>query len=259
MIRIIFALALLVGVGSARAQSYPYANPYPPMDITAEVISLQIRATAPGFGDVLAIGDSIKHQMPDSYSACGHNVETFALDGLKLHDVLPRINEIIAAAKPKVVVLALGKNDMAGLPFWVWQQDDFYVPLYIKQAGISPVLLTILPPERRAPQPWGDLSLLAAFNGYMVSNPAAAGSNVAAALGLHFVDFSNPPAGIAPIATDGGYLSPGFTTASDGLYIHPVGAAIGAIWPFYRAAVALGLSQIGLPCADTAPPVIPAF
>lgn len=265
----------------SNAQAYVSVSAaYPSTDITAAVTSLSIQATAPGEGacasysvsggcvpgpgSLLVVWDSIGVQTPPFYSACGYNLLWFAADGMKLHDIIPRINEIVAAARPRVIVLALGKNDAGNLPLSVWQQDAFWAPVYFEDATnsvlgttVKPVLLDIMPPERPAPAPWGDLSLLAAFNGYLISNPPAAGSNVAAAFGLNFIDFSNPPPGVSAIATDGGYLTPGFTYPGDGLYIHPIGSGITRMWPYVQAAVAQGLAQIGVSCNDVAPPKAP--
>lgn len=263
-----FAFICLVA-GPSRAQTPPL------MDVSAFVTIAALQASNPGSGasgagTILVIGDSITNQIFHGYSACGYSPLFFGINGLEMHDLAPQsvVDAIINATRPMVVVIALGKNDMAdgraGAGYPNWQQDAWYLPYYVQtRTGVllgrtvKPVLMTVLPSERVAPAPWNNTTKLAQYNGYLVSNPPAAGNNVATVQGLSFVDFANPPAGVTPIVTDGPFLTPGFTWSGDGLYIHPIGASTALLWQYYAAAIKAGLAQIGLPCNNVQPPLIP--
>jgi hypothetical protein len=214
--------------------------------------ALAPQPTASIGGPVLIIGDSIINQVPESYSACGYPVLKFAVNGMRVHDIIPWIDRLMDF-KPSVVVLALGKNDM-GAPGsmdvglgqrWYWVQDYFWTVAYIIAASkangrpLKPILMTILPTERAAPYPWNNLELLGWYNQYL--------AQVAEAFGCDVVDFAATYPGIPRIVTDGPYLTPGFTWPYDGIYIHPMGANTAKMWRYIQLAVKKGLSQAGMP------------
>lgn len=280
---IVSALIFLIATSlPVHAQTLPY-SPYPShMDISPFVQIWSLQALNPGAGacksytnnsrctkgqgTILILGDSITNQIYHAYSACGYNVFFAGVNGAEAHDFLPHVNAIVSATLPEVIVVALGKNDMTdpNLSYWNWQQDYFWLVDDLESATqtyegrtIRPVLMSILPPERSAPAPWNNPGLLAEYNGYIDSNTPAQGNNVAAVMGSPFVDYSNPPAGVTPIVTDGPYLTPGFTYPGDGLYIHPVGSNNAILWQYYQAAISAGLAEIGVTCNATPPPMVP--
>jgi hypothetical protein len=249
------------------ASVYPY-SPVPPfMDLTAQEIIFALRAMCPGSGSpdpgsILVIGDSLINNVYEPYSACGYNVLRFAVNGMRAHDIVPWIDRIMDAARPQVVVLALGKNDMGspgGLDTglgqrWYFEQDYWAIVQYIIARASSngrplkPVLMTVLPTERCAPPPWNNPELLDWYNAYIKA--------VGVAFGCEVVDFAATYPGIAPIVTDGPYLPPGFTWAGDGIYVHPVGRSNPLMWAYVQLAIEKGLAQAGLPTCAT-PPVLP--
>lgn len=247
---------------------FPYPNTVPLMDLTAPKIIFSLRALCPGIctpgaGPILVIGDSIVNQVYEPYSAHGYNVLRFAVNGMRGHDVIPYLGDILADSQPSVVVVALGKNDQGTVPGtgidtgnglrWYWQQDFWWIVQYIiditaaQGRPVKPVLMTVLPTERAAPAPWNNPDLLQWFSDYIKATASAQGCQV--------VDFSAPAGtypGIAPIVTDGPYLTPGFTWAGDGIYVHPVGGNNTLYWAYIQHAISLGLAQVGLPASTLA-------
>lgn len=238
------------------ASVYPYA-PVPAFmgldaHFTIYVLRALAAANASNVGPVLVIGDSIINQVPESFTACGYPVLRFAVNGMRVHDIIPWVDRIMSV-QPSVVVFALGKNDM-GAPGsmdvglgqrWYWVQDFFWAVAYIMIAAhnngrpIKPVIMTVLPTERAAPYPWNNPELLGWYNQYL--------AQVAEAFGCDVVDFGATYPGIPPIVTDGPYLTPGFTWTGDGIYVHPVGANNARMWRYIQLAVKKGLKQAGLP------------
>jgi len=220
------------------------------MDLTQDLTIFAMRAVCPGVGtcnsytpstgcvrgpgSVLVIGDSITNQVFPGYRFGDVAPLVFAVNGMQVHDVLPRIDEIVRKSLPRTVIVALGKNDMAHQTATTFRADyEAMVSQIVASTGaqgrrVLPTLLTILPPERRSPTPWGDMAKLATFNGIIC--------NVGISRGLKIVDFGRTYPGMAPLATDGLYLPPGFTSPDDGLYIHPVGSANVPLWAYYEYA-----------------------
>ena len=227
------------------------------MDLTAPNIIFSLRAICPGVsvpgsdaGPVLVIGDSIVNQVPEAYSACGYNVLRFAVNGMRGHDVIPFLGSILAKSQPSVVVVALGKNDQGtvagtGLDTFWWIVKYIVNITAAQGRPLKPVLMTVLPTERAAPAPWNNPPMLQWYSDYIKA--------VGVAFGCDVVDFAATYPGIAPIVTDGPYLTPGFTWTGDGIYVHPVGPSNPLMWAYVQLAIEKGLSQAGLPmCA--APP-----
>lgn len=252
--------------------AFTYVNAVPPKDLSLDMAVFSMRAVAPGMGtcgsytpaggctggsgSILIIGDSITNQLPQSYSASGQNLLFFSVNGMSAHDVIPQAENLVAMSRPRVIVIALGKNDTLIDPnFPYFQQDYYYLIQYFINActaggmAVNPVLMTILPPERPAPSPWSDLTKLAQYNQYI--------KDCATRFSLNCVDFAAAYSGIDPIVTDGPYLMAGFTNPADGLYIHPIGSANAKLWAYYRKAVGLGLDQISVSHSEVQPPLIP--
>lgn len=224
------------------------------MDLAQDLTIFAMRAVNPGVGtcdsytpetgcirgpgSVLVIGDSITNQVFPGYRFGDVAPLVFAVNGMQVHDVLPRIDEIVRKSLPRAIIVALGKNDMAHQSVMTFR-DDYTAMVSQLMASttaqgrlVKPVLMTILPPERRSPMPWGDMAKLAQFNGIIC--------NVGVSRGLPVVDFAKTYPGIAPIVTDSPYLPPGFTSPDDGLYIHPVGSSNVPLWAYYDLAYRCG-------------------
>jgi lysophospholipase L1-like esterase len=208
--------------------AFPPYTPYGPvMDLSALLQILTFRQKCPGVGAgrALLIGDSITNQLYYP-TANGDWVLNFGVNGARAHDMLPVASQIISIAQPVDVVLAIGTNDLADptLTYWNWQQDYFDLALSIVQAGVRPVLMTILPTEASLTSgplaAHNDPAKLAEYNQYI--------KDTGTTLGLAVQDAA------AALAGPDGYLPQGST--ADGL--HPLGALNKPLWAQFTAALA---------------------
>ena len=236
-------LSILLFSSSASAQvagPLEYGVPAP-MDLTARLNILTARIADPGIGQgrVMVIGDSQVENLAYD-EACGEPVVMFGVSGMRAHDLIQGppgyqnslISEIVQIAKPSVVVIALGINDLARDGYNQWVQDWFYVPLYFKQLSVPVVLLNIAPTEATVSPPlqaWNNPSLLAAFNMYT--------TQVGIVENIPVVDLAIT---LAPT----GYLPPGSTF--DGL--HFKGQEAKLFWDQIVSAITIGRQKIGKGC-----------
>ena len=231
----------------------PY-TPYPPYtDISANVTIANFWKNAQGMGAglPLILGDSITNQLPYD-QACGQHILNLGIDGMRLHDFLADIENIMTQLQPSDVIIALGKNDCATsttqtgnggtyLTYWNWEQDAWWLPAYIKSVGITPVLMTIIPTESTV-QPalaaYNNPTQVAQWNTYLKAVGAAQGCPVIDAWQNLQVS---------------GYLPAGST--ADG--VHPTGAYQATVWAQYVLALQASRAARGQSTTNVAASFIP--
>src|SRR6478752_5252598 len=101
------------------------------------------RAEAADRGQALLIGDSLT-EMASVPSLCGLQVQNAGIAGAQVVDWLPLAPKLIAASKPRIVVIALGTNEaFAKFDGKVWARD--YRKLLDAAQGAQVILVP--PPE----------------------------------------------------------------------------------------------------------------
>lgn len=223
-------------------------------DLSAFMTILKARVSCPGIGTgkPLFIGDSTLNQMAYS-TACGEWVITLGINGMRAHDFLPWIPQIMQIVQPSDVVVGLGKNDMVSSPtsngpYWSWVQDDWWLAHAIKNpsdtwhdssyAGATPILMTIIPTEQTMASglaAYNNPSLLAQFNDYIRALAANMDCLVQDAC--------------AALAGSNGYLPSG--TTEDGL--HPKGTLQATLWGQYVAALQQSRAARGASTSNVLP------